>query len=171
MELGFPGNKKMEITYTLTEQNQIRLDYRAESDKTTVVNLANHTYFNLAGHDSGIMEDQLLWINADHYTPVAPGNIPTGEIAPVAGTPMDFTKQKKIGAQIKDDFEQLKLVGGYDHNYVLNDYNGELKYIAEAKDGKSGRTMKVFTNLPGVQFYAGNFIEEKKYVKCVLVRA
>lgn len=161
-EMGFPGNKKVSLTYSLSDDNALKLSYHVSADANTIVNMTNHTYFNLAGHKSGRIEDQLLQINATHYTPVAPGAIPTGEIAPVAGTPMDFTKKKPIGQDIDADFEQLKLVQGYDHNYVIDGADGSLKEIAEAEDIKSGRKMKVFTTLPGVQFYAGNCIGEEK---------
>lgn len=159
-EMGFPGNKKISVTYGLSNDDALSLSYHVSSDADTIVNMTNHTYFNLAGHKSGKIEDHLLQINAAHYTPVVPGAIPTGEIAPVAGTPMDFTKAKPIGQDINADFEQLKLTQGFDHNYVIDGADGTLKEIAEAKDPKSGRRMKVFTTLPGVQFYAGNCIGE-----------
>ncbi len=156
MENGFPGNFDISVTYTLTEDNEIRIDYDGVSDKKTLINMTNHTYFNLAGHDSGRIENTKLTILASCYTPVVAGAIPTGEIAPVKGTVMDFTSEKTIGQDIGADFEQLKLVQGYDHNYVVDDHTGELKLIAIAKDG--GRTMEVLSDLPGVQFYAGNCI-------------
>ena len=157
-EMGFPGNKTFSITYTLTDENELRLDYHASTDKKTVLNPTNHAYFNLSGHDGGQIIDHTLWLKASHYTPVVQGAIPTGEIAPVAGTPLDFTKEKRIGDEIEADFEQLKLVSGYDHNFVLDDWNGELQLVAKASDPKSGRSMKVYTDLPGIQFYAGNCI-------------
>ena len=157
-EMGFPGNKKLSITYTLTDENELRLDYHASTDQKTVLNPTNHAYFNLAGHDAGQIIDHVLWIKASHYTPVIQGAIPTGEIAPVAGTPLDFTKEKRIGDEIEADFEQLKLVSGYDHNFAIDDYNGELQLVAKVSEPVSGRTMKVYTDLPGIQFYAGNCI-------------
>lgn len=160
-EMGFPGNKKISICYSLSDANELKLVYHGESDADTIINLTNHTYFNLAGHNTGCMEGQLLQINASHYTPVIPGAIPTGEIAEVAGTPMDFTGEKTIGQDINADFEQMKLVKGYDHNYVIDGADGTLREIAQAKDPVSGRCMKVFTDLPGVQFYAGNCISEE----------
>lgn len=157
-EMGFPANKKVTVTYSLSEDNALKLTYHVSADADTIVNMTNHTYFNLAGHKSGRIEDHLLQINASHYTPVAAGAIPTGEITPVEGTPMDFRKMKPIGQDIGADCEQLKLVLGYDHNFVIDGADGTLREIAQAKDPKSGRMMKVFTDLPGVQFYAGNCI-------------
>jgi aldose 1-epimerase len=161
-ELGFPGNKKVSVTYSLSDDNELKLAYHGTSDANTLLNLTNHTYFNLSGHDAGKIEDHILALHAANYTPVVAGAIPTGEIAPVAGTPLDFTKPKAIGQDINADFEQLKLVQGYDHNFVIDGADGSLKEIAEVKDPKSGRIMKVFTTLPGVQFYAGNCIGEEK---------
>lgn len=157
-EMGFPGNKKITMVYSLSEDNELKLSYHATSDADTIVNLTNHTYFNLSGHRAGKIEDHLLKLNATHYTPVVAGAIPTGEIAPVAGTPMDFTKMKPVGQDINADFEQLKLTKGYDHNFVIDGADGTLREIAEVYDPKSGRRMKAFTDLPGVQFYAGNCI-------------
>ena len=160
-EMGFPGNKKVTMVYSLSEDNELKLSYHATADANTIINITNHTYFNLSGHKAGIIEDHMLKLNAAHYTPVVEGSIPTGEIAPVAGTPMDFTKMKPIGQDINADFEQLKLGKGYDHNFVIDNADGTLREIAEAYDPKSGRRMKVFTDLPGVQFYAGNCIGEE----------
>jgi len=157
-EMGFPGNKVFSVIYSLTDENELKLEYEATTDKKTVINPTNHAYFNLAGHDGGKIEGHKLWLKASHYTPVVPGAIPTGEIAPVAGTPLDFTAEKVIGDEIEADFEQLKLVSGYDHNFVLDDWNGELQLVAKAKEDTSGRTMEVYTDLPGIQFYAGNCI-------------
>lgn len=156
MDMGFPGNLNISVTYTLTDDNALELHYEGVCDKKSYLNMTNHTYFNLAGHDSGCMEDTILTINAKNYTPVVEGAIPTGEIASVEGTPMDFTAPKAIGKEIEADFEQLKLVQGYDHNYVLDNYTGEMRKIAEAE--AAGRKMEVYTDLPGVQFYAGNCI-------------
>lgn len=157
-EIGFPGNKKITMVYSLSDDNSLKLKYHATSDADTIINLTNHTYFNLAGHKSGSIEGQLLQLNADSFTYVLPGAIPTGEIKPVAGTPLDFTHMKVIGRDIGADCEQLKLVQGYDHNFVIDGYDGTMRQIAEALDEKSGRRMKVFSDLPGVQFYAGNCI-------------
>lgn len=156
---GFPGNFQVEVTYTLTDDNEIVLSYSGISDADTVANLTNHSYFNLGGHDSGSIEDHLLMLNAPAYTPVRDAQaIPTGEIASVKGTPMDFTTAKKIGQDINADFEQLKFGGGYDHNYVLSAKSGQMKKMAEAYCEKSGIGMEAFTDCCGVQFYAGNFI-------------
>ncbi len=160
-EMGFPGNKKITVVFSLSEENELKLHYHVTADADTIVNMTNHTYFNLSGHKADIIEDHMLKLNASRYTPVAAGAIPTGEIAPVAGTPMDFTTMKPIGQDINVDFEQLKLCKGYDHNYVIDNADGTLREAAEAYDPKSGRRMKMFTDLPGVQFYAGNCIGEE----------
>lgn len=161
-EMGFPGNKKITVTFSLSDDNALKLSYHGASDADTIINMTNHTYYNLSGHKTGKIEEHLLKINASNYTPVVPGSIPTGKIASVAGTPMDFTKMKPIGQDINADCEQLKIGQGYDHNFVIDDADGTLREIAEVKDPKSGRGLKVFTSLPGVQFYAGNCIGEEK---------
>ena len=160
--MGFPGNKKLEIIYTVTEENGLRIDYHFISDRRTILNPTNHSYFNLRGQDGGSIEDHVLWLKASYYTPVAEGSIPTGEIASVKGTPMDFTSPKPIGQDIEADFEQLKLGQGYDHNFVIDGADGTLREIAVVEDKKSGRKLKTFTTLPGVQFYAGNCIGVQK---------
>lgn len=160
--MGFPGKKQMQVTYTLSEDNKVELHYHGSSDVRTIFNPTNHSYFNLEGEGKGIIEDHELWLGAQAYTPVVQGAIPTGEIAAVAGTPMDFTQMKRIGLVIGSDFEQLKLTSGYDHNWVIDGWDGTLKHIATVKAPKSGRVMKVFTTLPGIQFYAGNFIERQE---------
>lgn len=157
--LGFPGNRKCSVTYTLTDDNRLELHYHVESDKKTILNMTNHTYFNLEGQGKGKIEDHILWLKASHYTPVVAGAIPTGEIAAVTGTPMDFTTPKVVGERINEEFEQLKLTGGYDHNWVIDDFDGSVQLFATVKAPKSGRVLKAYTNLPGVQFYAGNFID------------
>ena len=162
--LGFPGNKKVSVTYSLSAENELTLHYHAVSDKKTIINLTNHSYFNLDGHGAGSIEEHELWLGAPHFTPVVPGSIPTGEIRAVAGTPMDFTQPKKIGRDIREDYEQLLLTGGYDHNFVIDGWNDDstLRHIATVKGPKSGRVMKAYTTLPGVQFYAGNFIDAQQ---------
>lgn len=170
-DMGFPGNKEFAITYTLTEENELRLDYEASTDKKTILNPTNHAYFNLAGHDGGKIIDHVLWLKASHYTPVVAGAIPTGEIAPVAGTPLDFTKAKRVGDEIEADFEQLKLVSGYDHNFAIDDYDGKLQLVAKMSEEKSGREMEVYTTLPGIQFYAGNCIAETTGKEGVVYKA
>ncbi len=156
MENGFPGNFDICVTYTFTDDNAIEIDYDGVSDKKTLINMTNHTYFNLSGHDSGSIENTKLIINASNYTPVVFGAIPTGKIESVKGTVMDFTTAKTIGQDIGADFEQLKLVKGYDHNYVVDGYDKSSRLIATAEC--DGRKMEVFSDLPGVQFYAGNCI-------------
>lgn len=159
--MGFPGNKSVSVTYSLSDENELRLHYHGVSDKKTVINLTNHTYFNLDGHDSGSMEEHELWIGASRYTPADAGSIPTGEIVPVKGTPMDFTQAKRVGKEIDADFEQLKFAGGYDHNWAIDGWDGSLRHFAAVRAPKSGRVLKVYTTLPGVQFYAGNFIDRQ----------
>lgn len=158
---GFPGNFRITVTYTLTSENEIVLHYAGVSDADTVANLTNHAYFNLSGHDSGRIEDHILMLCADRYTPVRDGQaIPTGELAPVEGTPMDFRTAKPIGRDIDADFEQLKYVLGYDHNYVLTEETGVRRKMAEAYSEETGIAMEAFTDCCGVQFYAGNCITE-----------
>ena len=160
---GFPGNFRVSVTYTLTEDNEVQLHYEGTSDADTVANLTNHSYFNLGGHDSGTIENHTLIIAADHYTPVRDGQaIPTGEIAPVEGTPFDFRQPKPIGRDIGADCQQLKYVGGYDHNFALREEAGIKKKMAEAYCEQTGITMEAFTDCCGMQFYAGNFITEQK---------
>src|SRR5438477_517190 len=159
-EEGFPGNLKVTVIYTLTDDNALRIEYSATTDKKTVVNLTNHSYFNLAGQGSGDILGHLLTIEADKFTPVDSGLIPTGELRDVAGTPFDFRKPTAIGARINEDDEQLKLGGGYDHNFVLRRKPGEpISLAARVVDPKTGRVLEVWTDQPGVQFYTGNFLD------------
>ena len=158
-EQGFPGNMHVTVTYTLDDEDTVHITYNAKADADTVMNFTNHSYFNLAGHDSGVMLDQKLQLFADAYTPDEDSHsIPTGEIAPVAGTPMDFTAMKPIGQDINADFEQLHFTGGYDHNYVLSDKPGTMRQMAKAECDASGIAMDAYTECCGVQLYAGNFI-------------
>jgi len=156
-EMGFPGNLTVHVRYTLID-DVLHIDYSAKTDKDTVLNLTNHAYFNLHGDDQGNVLDHEIMIDADTYTPVDAGLIPTGELAPVAGTPMDFRKPTAIGARIDAGTEQLKLAGGYDQNWVVNGAMGTLRTAAVVYDPKSGRTLTVATTEPGVQFYSGNFL-------------
>ena len=139
---GFPGEVKIEVSYTVTEENELKIHYYAIPDQDTLLNMTNHSYFNLAGHNSGPVMDQQVWLAADTYTPADAVSIPTGEILPVAGTPMDFTKMKPIGQDIEVDFEALILGHGYDHNWVLKPEAGVLGIAGKAKDPASGRVME-----------------------------
>lgn len=161
-KLGFPGNKRNTVTYTLTADNELKIHYTVTTDKRTIVNLTNHTYFNLSGEGNGDILEHKLKLYSSKYTPVVKGSIPTGEIADVAGTPMDFREFKAVGKDINADFEQLALTGGYDHNWVIDNWNKTLQLFAEVEDEKSGRKMYAYTDLPGFQFYAGNFVEGEK---------
>lgn len=156
-DMGFPGTLTVHVRYTLTG-SAVQIAYSATTDKPTVTNITNHSYFNLGGDGSGSILNEVLTINADEYTPVDAGLIPVGGPKPVEGTPFDFRKPTVIGARINDANEQLKIAGGYDHNWVLNGKNGEMKLAAKVYDPKTGRVLTVTTTQPGVQFYSGNFL-------------
>jgi aldose 1-epimerase len=165
MEQGFPGNLDVTITYSLTEQNELVIEYLAVSDRDTIVNLTNHAYFNLSGHNSGSVLDHKVWIKSNQFTPTDKFLIPTGELRDITGTPMDFRTLKSIGQDINADYEPLKMAGGYDHNYVLDINGSSVDKVAELVDDKSGRKMEVFTNLPGMQFYSANFLKDSTHTK------
>lgn len=165
-EEGYPGNLQVRVTYTLTEQNELVVEYHATTDKATPINLTQHSYFNLSGEGNGDILSHELMINADRFTPVDDTLIPTGQLAPVAGTPFDFRHATAIGARINADDPQIKKGPGYDHNWVLNrraqsgsGSAGTLVLAARLTDPKSGRTMEVRTTEPGLQFYSGNFLD------------
>jgi aldose 1-epimerase len=158
-EEGFPGTLTAKVVYTLTDQNELKIDYTASTDKDTVVNLTNHCYFNLAGQGNGTVLNSEITINADAFTPVDQNLIPTGELQPVEGTPLDLRRPAQIGAQIDDPYPQMAWAGGYDHNWVLNKKPGELSFAARVSEPTTGRVLEVWTTQPGIQFYTANFLD------------
>jgi len=164
MEEGFPGNLKVKVTYTLTDDNALKISYQATTDKTTIVNLTTHAFFNLNGEDSGTILNHRVQIKADKYNPIDSTFIPTGKLEDVAGTPFDFRKGFSIGSRINDHNEQLRNGKGYDHNFVLNPHSSRTA-VASVIGDKSGITMEVYTDQPGLQFYSGNFMQAKNTMK------
>lgn len=163
---GFPGNRELKVTYSVNDENELMIEYEGRTDKTTVLNLTNHAYFNLNGEGSGSVENHLLQIFAEHYTPVDSTLIPTGEIKGVAGSAFDFTQLKEIGKDIASEDEQLNFGKGYDHNFVLNETkHGDYNYACRLIGDQSGIIMEVFTEEPGLQFYSGNFMADKVTLK------
>lgn len=164
-EENYPGNLNVTVDYKLTDNNELVIDYYAKSDKDTIVNLTNHSYFNLSGHDSGNILDHKVKIYADYFTPTDSESIPTGEIRSVVETPLDLREFKRVGEEIESSYEQIKFAKGYDHNWVLNNQCGDIVKAAEVVDDKSGRILEVYTTKPGIQFYTGNYLDESEIGK------
>ena len=158
MEQGYPGNLEISLTYTLTDDNELKLDYHTKSDQDTLCNLTNHSYFNLKGHKGGEITDHIVTIQANGFTGTSDDLIPDGTIVDVTDTPMDFRKPRKISEDIDSEYGPIVLAGGYDHNFVLDKPEGTFAKVAEVTEETSGRTMEVYTDLPGMQLYSGNFI-------------
>ena len=155
---GYPGKLNVEVWYGLNDDNEVSLEYRAKCDQDTIINMTNHNYFNLLGHNKGTIEKHLIEINADKFTPTDKDHIPYGTILDVEGTPMDLREMKEIGSNIDSDYDQIKQNGGYDVNYVLNNFDGNMREVCHVKEIQSGRGLIVKTNMPAMQFYTANYI-------------
>lgn len=162
MEQGYPGNLDICVTYTLTDDNELRIDYKMKSDKDTLCNPTNHSYFNLKGHNGGTITDHKLYIKANGFTETSEDLIPNGTIVDVTDTPMDFRTKKAISRDIDAEYKPLQIAGGYDHNFALDKTKGKLEKVAEVSEETTGRTMEIYTDLPGMQLYSGNFIEREE---------
>ena len=162
MEQGYPGNLDIAVTYTLTDNNELKITYKTKSDKDTLCNLTNHSYFNLKGHQGGNITDHVVTIKANAFTGTSDDLIPDGTLVDVTDTPMDFREGRTIGTDIDSDYAPIVLAGGYDHNYVLDKPEGAFEKVAEVTESTSGRVMEVYTDLPGMQFYTGNFIAKEE---------
>lgn len=154
---GYPGKVNIRVSYTLTEENEVKIHYHAVPEEDTLINMTNHSYFNLSGQNSGSVMDEEVWIDADAYTEADAESIPTGAIVSVAGTPMDFRQRKSLGRDVEADYQALRFGGGYDHNWVLNGTG--VRKVAELSSAVTGISMEVYTDLPGMQLYCGNFLE------------
>lgn len=162
MEQGYPGNLDIAVTYELTDDNELKIAYKTKTDKDTLCNLTNHSYFNLKGHDGGTITDHVVTIKANGFTATSDDLIPNGEIVDVTDTPMDFRKPRVISTDVDSDYKPIVLAGGYDHNFVLDKPEGAFEKVAEVTEPTSGRTMEIYTDLPGMQLYSGNFIEKEE---------
>lgn len=169
MDQGFPGNVTVAVTYTLTSDNEIVIHYNAVPDKDTIINMTNHSYFNLNGHDAGSILDHIVYIDSDYYTETRKGLIPTGKLTPVKGTPLDFNIPKPIGQDINADYEALVMANGYDQNFALKN-DGELSVVTTVYAPKTGIFMSVLTDLPGIQMYTGNFLNDTGKGGCSYIK-
>jgi aldose 1-epimerase len=158
-EEGYPRNLNVTVVYTLTDENELKIEYSARTDQATIINLTNHSYFNLAGAGKGDVLDHEVMLNADRFTPTDSGAIPTGELREVGGTPFDFRTATTVGERIEADYEQITFGHGYDHNFVLNGSEDELSHAASVYEPTTGRVMDVYTTQPGIQFYSGNYLD------------